>query len=332
MTREPNTEWLTPPQTQRLVGTEQIQGTSALVQDFWSWSMSDLRANTVRSLLAEFLVATALQATHGARVEWDFCDIRLADGWRIEVKASAYLQAWEQRALSRPLFGGFMARTWSPREGMAREPSYNADVYVFSLLTAERHDAYDPLDTASWRFWVLPRHVLAATGCVSLSLGRVRSLAKTGLSFEQLADAVTEAIDSERPYQSGEQPAPARPETTMPLDEGAVSMDRDNISYPGLIWIKDPVDRFTGQLTGARPAMRHHEDCSHWWRAPDGSLLGPPPYRASEEQMRTLPPCSTCAQTGPNAARTHRSPGLVGRPCPNCGMTLPLTGRCDTCS
>ena len=50
---------LQPPQTRLLAGDEPIVGTSAVVRDFWAWALSDLRANTVRPMLAEFLVAQA---------------------------------------------------------------------------------------------------------------------------------------------------------------------------------------------------------------------------------------------------------------------------------
>lgn len=63
----------------------------------------------------------------------------------------------------------------------------------------------------------------------------------------------------------------------------------ESVEYPGLVWVKDPIN-LDGQPTGAAPRRRHHEDCSHFYRASDGSMIGPAPYRASEEQMRTLPP------------------------------------------
>jgi hypothetical protein len=88
--------WGAPPSARLQSGQELIDGIGATLKDFWSWSMSDLRANTTRSLLAEFLVARAVGATERPRVEWDSCDVRTPDGLRLEVKAGAYLQAWEQ--------------------------------------------------------------------------------------------------------------------------------------------------------------------------------------------------------------------------------------------
>ncbi|MGY1884159.1 hypothetical protein ACI799_02490 [Blastococcus sp. SYSU DS0753] len=70
--------------------------------------MSDLRSNTVRSMLAEYL-SRALGATHRPRIEWHAYDVVTSDGLRLEVKSSAYLQAWEQSRLSTVTFGGLSA-------------------------------------------------------------------------------------------------------------------------------------------------------------------------------------------------------------------------------
>ena len=48
---------LQPPPTRLLTGDEPITGTTGTVRDFWAWALSDLRTNTVRPMLAEFLVA-----------------------------------------------------------------------------------------------------------------------------------------------------------------------------------------------------------------------------------------------------------------------------------
>ena len=148
---------LQPPPTRMLSGDEPIVGTPALVRDFWAWTLSDLRTNTVRPMLAEFLVAQALGATAQPRIEWDAYDVVTPDGVRVEVKSSAYLQAWTQARPSSIRFGGLNGRTWDPTAGYAAAASYNADVYVFAVVTTRDHALYDPLDSAQWSFWVLPR-------------------------------------------------------------------------------------------------------------------------------------------------------------------------------
>lgn len=103
------------------------------------------------------------------------------------------------------------------------------------------------------------------------------------------------------------------------------------VGYPGLVWVKDPIS-LDGKLTGGMPRRRHHEDCSHFYRANDGSLLGPAPYRASEDQMRLLPPCWTCAETRPGSVGEQ----LIGAQrrgeiCLTCYMERPLIGACPNC-
>ena len=63
--------------------------------DFWSWAYSDVLSNGNRAAFAEFLVASALGVTTQPRREWDMVDLRYK-GKLVEVKASAYLQAWAQ--------------------------------------------------------------------------------------------------------------------------------------------------------------------------------------------------------------------------------------------
>ena len=181
---------LQPPPTRMLSGDEPIVGTSALVRDFWAWTLSDLRTNTVRPMLAEFLVAQALGATAQPRIEWDAYDVVTPDGVRVEVKSSAYLQAWTQARPSSIRFGGLNGRTWDPTAGYAAAASYNADVYVFAVVTARDHALYDPLDSAQWSFWVLPRADVEATGQRSLSLARVEALAGPSVTHRELAEAV----------------------------------------------------------------------------------------------------------------------------------------------
>jgi|tagenome__1003787_1003787.scaffolds.fasta_scaffold20913430_3 hypothetical protein len=182
--------WGSPPAPALLSGDEQIHGADATLRDVWAWNMSDLRTNTVRSLLAEFLVAQALGATSRPRVEWDPFDVLTPEGTKVEVKSGAYLQAWEQRRLSTVVFSGLNGRTWSPREGYSARASYNADAYVFAVLTATDHATYDALELSQWSFWVLPRRAIEALGQKSISLARVEALAGPAVTFAELPDRV----------------------------------------------------------------------------------------------------------------------------------------------
>jgi hypothetical protein len=181
------------PPRRDLLGHEPFIGLDASVADFWRFALADLRTNTVRGLVAEFLVARAVGSTAG-RIEWDPFDVLSPSGVRIEVKSAAYLQSWEQKTLSRIAFSGLRARRLDPvANDYVGEPDYNADVYVFSVQTADDHASYDVLDTTQWTFDVVPRAAVASTECKSLGLRTVRSLSGGSVAYEDLAAAIAAA-------------------------------------------------------------------------------------------------------------------------------------------
>jgi hypothetical protein len=184
---------LVPPPVQVLPGTAAIGATGVTVHEFWAWALSDLRTNSARSRLAECLVAVALNVHHRPRVEWDSHDVTARDGTRVEVKSSAYLQAWDQARLSRISFGGLRARTWWPQAGCAADVTYNADVYVFGLQTAVTHETYDALNLDQWRFWVASAVTIAETGQDQVSLSRVQALCGDHVEHGKLAQAIAAA-------------------------------------------------------------------------------------------------------------------------------------------
>lgn len=184
----------TPPPGAPLRGEELFIGTEgATILDFWRYAFPDLKTNTTRGMLAEFLVHRAVGAQHRNQ-EWESFDVLTTDGLRIEVKSSAYLQAWGQRDVTRIVFDRLRTRTWSPRTGDAAEPSFNADVYVFAVHTATSHEDYDPLDVGQWQFYVVPSPAIAAKGTKSLVLNSVRALAGDPVPYSDLAARIR-AVD-----------------------------------------------------------------------------------------------------------------------------------------
>lgn len=188
--------WFSAPPGRKLTGDEAFVGCSATVQDFWRFAMSDLRMNNVRGYLAEFLVANAVGAK-GLRVEWDAFDVLTPSGIKVEVKSSAYLQVWDQRVPSRIVFSGLRGRTWAPREGGSSQATYNADVYVFAVQTAQRHAEYDPLDVHQWDFYVLPRESIEGLGHRSISLTTLRGIIGEPAPYDRLASAIEKAFAKE---------------------------------------------------------------------------------------------------------------------------------------
>lgn len=185
-----------PPLPAHLTGVEPIAGTDSTVLDFWSWANSDLRDNIMRSRLAEFLVAIALDALDEPRVEWREYDVLTPSRIKVEVKSSAYLQAWPQKQLSVILFSGLSSRTWSPETHYGPQRELHADIYVFAVVRARTHEEYNALDTAGWDFWVLPRSALQGLGMRSIGLTTVKRLAGDPVSFDELRARVESTVEA----------------------------------------------------------------------------------------------------------------------------------------
>ena len=56
-------------------------------------------------MLAEFIVASAIDVLKNPREEWDAYDLITKEGLKIEIKSSSYLQSWDQTELSKIIFG-----------------------------------------------------------------------------------------------------------------------------------------------------------------------------------------------------------------------------------
>ncbi|WP_295627625.1 hypothetical protein [uncultured Corynebacterium sp.] len=142
------------------------------VLDFWRWSSSDLMSNSLRGVLAEFLVGTALGAgTETMRAEWVAWDLETADGIKVEVKSSSYWQVWAQKAPSRITFDVAEHLAWNPLDGTFTEaPGRAADVYVFCVLGRPDDRDVNPLHLSEWQFYV------ASTATIDDVLGRQKSI------------------------------------------------------------------------------------------------------------------------------------------------------------
>lgn len=181
----------------RMSGTEPFHAGSTSagfnVSDFWSWSSSDLVANTTRGVLAEYIVARALDVDLSApRVEWGRVDLTMPDGTTVEVKSAAYLQAWHQQKLSQIRFGAHRSFGWNPDTGTQDDQSLRqADLYVFALLAHKDKATLDPLELGQWKFYVAATSgldsLLGTRKHISLStVERIAALAR----FHELKDVV----------------------------------------------------------------------------------------------------------------------------------------------
>ncbi|MFI1307624.1 hypothetical protein [Streptomyces sioyaensis] len=192
-----STPGLGPLTIERRSGSEPIRTrgeTVGRLDEFWSWACSDLANNTMRGVLAEYLVATALGAATGTRSEWDTVDIRTPDDLRVEVKSAAYLQSWAQPQLSKISFSIAPASGWDAQTGKtSTDVLRRSDVYVFCLLHHQGKQTLDPLDLDQWTFYVLPTRVLDER-CPSqktIRLSPLQRLSPLETDFTGLQKAVT---------------------------------------------------------------------------------------------------------------------------------------------
>lgn len=145
----------------RMIGTEPIVSpdghTVGRMLDFWQWAYSDLVGNAERGALAEYLVACALGINGNERISWDKYDLLSTDGVAIEVKTSGYLQTWEQKNLSKLVFGIHETYGWNSQTNTyERTQKRQADIYVFCVHKHKDQQTVDPLQIAQWDFYLMP--------------------------------------------------------------------------------------------------------------------------------------------------------------------------------
>lgn len=167
------------------------------LKGFWQWSASDLVSNTLRGVLAEYIVAKSLNiADYEVRTEWAAFDLITPDGIKIEVKSASYLQSWHQRKLSEIAFRIPRTQYWDANINQyEKDQRRHADVYVFSLLAHKDKATIDPLNMNQWQFYVLSTRILDDLGKIqkTLSLQSLEQLADP-IGFHDIQEAVHRAV------------------------------------------------------------------------------------------------------------------------------------------
>lgn len=139
--------------------------TAISLTDFWKWAYSDFTNNINRSVLAEFIVASALDIngmqTEQSRIMWRPYDLLSKEGYKIEVKSAAYVQSWDVKHPDHISFRIAPARM--PDETgdykLNAPLQRNSDIYVFCIYKALKKDE-SPLNLDLWEFYVLPTKIL----------------------------------------------------------------------------------------------------------------------------------------------------------------------------
>ena len=131
------------------------------LHSFWQWSSSDLVGNTLRGMLAEYIIASAVGSEKGTRTEWDAFDIETPDKIKIEVKSSAYIQSWSQSKLSAISFGIQPTKGWDAKTNTySSQRVRQSDIYVFCVHAHKDKSTIDPLNIDQWAFYILPTKTL----------------------------------------------------------------------------------------------------------------------------------------------------------------------------
>jgi len=131
------------------------------IKDFWSWCMSDFSGNTIRGVLAEFIVANALGIQLcSAREEWAAYDLKYDDAG-IEVKCSSFWQSWQYGKSPTLQYDISESHFFDPLIGYTNEIRRASSVYVFCLFGKEdkekkcnNEEMPDVMDMNNWSFFV----------------------------------------------------------------------------------------------------------------------------------------------------------------------------------
>jgi len=153
-----------------------------LLSDFLMWVSSDLTNSVTRSILAEYIVSSALDLDVTLRQSKEPYRIPY-NGNVVEVKSSAYIQSLQSDILSSPVFG--IAPTYVKRERKSK-------LYVFCLLDCLNREMIDPLHLEQWKFYVLPTSILNEQ-CgeqKTLTLNALKALNPTEATYETLKSVI----------------------------------------------------------------------------------------------------------------------------------------------
>lgn len=180
------------------------------VLDFWRYAYGQLEGFS--DTLAEFFVARALGIEKAENVNyWTAYDMAYRNK-RIEVKATCYVHPWNTtiskvRTFSiEPTNNSYWGNSSEGVNG-GRKLSRQSEVYVFCLNGNMDIQNSNPLRLDDWVFFVVPtfkinNYCKDNPNQKKISLNVVKRLAKNGVAFDGLKDAVDEAIDkSDRYYE-----------------------------------------------------------------------------------------------------------------------------------
>lgn len=163
--------------------------TNRLLSDFLLWVSSDLTNSVTRSILAEYIVSSALNLNITLRQTDEPYRIHY-NGNVLETKSSAYIQSLHNDVLSSPVFGIAPTYAWNNGEIVKRERK--SQIYVFCLLDCLNREKVEPLHLEQWKFYILPTSTLNEK-CYdqkTLTLNALKALNPIDATYETLKSVI----------------------------------------------------------------------------------------------------------------------------------------------
>lgn len=166
---------------------------STVQEGFFQWAYGNALDNATRGVIAEYLIHRAVGGIGTCRQNWDGFDVETESGIKIEVKASGYVQSWQQQKPSEIEFKIAKRDAWIASENryLGRQCRY-ADVWIFCVHAERDRGRADPFDTDQWEFYIATSQwldeVFGNQQRVRLSVLRGKGL--TPLHYSQIAAAV----------------------------------------------------------------------------------------------------------------------------------------------
>ena len=147
--------------------------------DCWTWAYSDLTDSMNRSVLAEFIVATALEPIKILRKLRKFLS---KDGYRITVESASYTQSCDAEHPDHVTFRNISASL--------------CDVCIFCIHKALSEDV-SPLNLDTWDFYIIHSGVLAnTTEHKTLTLPSLLKLEPLWCDYYGIEEAVRETMNA----------------------------------------------------------------------------------------------------------------------------------------
>lgn len=148
--------------------------------NFFEWCYSDTAAPTVRSALAEYIVASALGVVGSCvkRYAPSRAGTIYYQGYCLEIKSAAYIES------NIPEF---------PGQILFKIQSHTPDAYVFCVFKGIYADD-SPLNLDLWDFYIAHPNILNECHGKSISLSKLISIGPLPCNYNSLADAILSAV------------------------------------------------------------------------------------------------------------------------------------------